>query len=581
MEFNPLVSIVIPVYNGSNYMREAIDSALAQTYTNIEVIVVNDGSTDNTEEIAKSYGDKIRYFVKENGGVATALNLAIKEAKGEYISWLSHDDIYYPNKIQRQIEVLRELEDKNTILFSDFAIINQKTKIKSYFCLQIAHPIYKLNQPLYPILHGLIHGCSLLIPKKCFDEIGYFDNTLKTTQDYDLWFKMFPKYKLSYIPEFLVKSRAHDSQGSKIIPQAKTEADDLWINMLNNISIKEILEMEGSEFTFYSKTFELMKSAGYNKAAKWVECKLNGIQKDLNYSNEIKVSIIIPFKNRIMSLKKAIESVLAQTHKNIELILINDNSTEDISKIADIAKSDSRIILCDNIFKKGASGARNTGIKYATGAYIAFLDSDDAFYPEKIEQQLKFMITNDYMASYTYYEINKDGKKYIPEFIEEETGSFPKIIRGCNIATPTVMIKKCIVDIYNYKFNEDYDYGEDICLWIDISKYFTIKTLKKVLTTVNRNGTNTVDFKHKIIIGTSNIFNHSLNEDSIKYFPQELFDLQRTYIYNELKSIVKQRKSNISKYKITRLIYKIFVRPYLKKKFGRDIVKIRFDKKYL
>ena len=80
---NPLVSIIIPVYNGSNFMREAIDSALAQTYPNIEILVVNDGSTDNTREIALSYGDKIRYFEKENGGVATALNLAIREMKGE------------------------------------------------------------------------------------------------------------------------------------------------------------------------------------------------------------------------------------------------------------------------------------------------------------------------------------------------------------------------------------------------------------------------------------------------------------------------------------------------------------------
>ena len=94
MSHNPLVSIVIPVYNGSNFMREAIDSALAQTYPNIEILVVNDGSTDNTREIALSYGDKIRYFEKENGGVATALNLAIHEMKGEYFSWLSHDDWY-------------------------------------------------------------------------------------------------------------------------------------------------------------------------------------------------------------------------------------------------------------------------------------------------------------------------------------------------------------------------------------------------------------------------------------------------------------------------------------------------------
>ncbi|MDR1982842.1 MAG: glycosyltransferase family 2 protein [Holosporaceae bacterium] len=93
-KFNPLVSMVTPVYNGSNYMREAIDSALAQTYKNIEIIVVNDGSTDNTEDIALSYGDKIRYFKKENGGVASALNLAIENMKGKYFSWLSHDDAY-------------------------------------------------------------------------------------------------------------------------------------------------------------------------------------------------------------------------------------------------------------------------------------------------------------------------------------------------------------------------------------------------------------------------------------------------------------------------------------------------------
>ena len=94
--FNPLVSIVIPVYNGSNYLREAINSALNQTYKNIEIVVVNDGSTDGglTEQVAKSFGDKIRYFSKENGGCGSALNCGIDAMKGGYFSWLSHDDLY-------------------------------------------------------------------------------------------------------------------------------------------------------------------------------------------------------------------------------------------------------------------------------------------------------------------------------------------------------------------------------------------------------------------------------------------------------------------------------------------------------
>ena len=106
----PLVSIIIPVYNGSDYLRTCIDSALAQTHPAIEVIVVNDGSTDDgkTAAIATSYGKRIRYVEKENGGVSSALNRGIEEMSGDYFSWLSHDDVYAPTKIERQLAVLRE-----------------------------------------------------------------------------------------------------------------------------------------------------------------------------------------------------------------------------------------------------------------------------------------------------------------------------------------------------------------------------------------------------------------------------------------------------------------------------------------
>ena len=124
--FNPLVSIVIPVYNGENYLKDAIDSALAQTYKNIEIIVVNDGSTDNTEKIALSYGNKIRYFKQKNGGVSSALNKAIKHMKGEYFSWLSHDDMYYPCKVALQVEYLEHLNNKDVVLFADYRIIDEE-----------------------------------------------------------------------------------------------------------------------------------------------------------------------------------------------------------------------------------------------------------------------------------------------------------------------------------------------------------------------------------------------------------------------------------------------------------------------
>ena len=123
---NPLVSIVIPVYNGADYLAEAIDSAIAQTYSNIEIIVVNDGSTDDgaTERVARAYGNRIKYYSKPNGGVATALNYAIKRMNGDYFSWLSHDDVYLPEKVERQIKKLEELDGEMVILYSNVEVID-------------------------------------------------------------------------------------------------------------------------------------------------------------------------------------------------------------------------------------------------------------------------------------------------------------------------------------------------------------------------------------------------------------------------------------------------------------------------
>ena len=138
----PKVSIVIPAYNASNYLAEAIDSALAQTYPNVEVIVVNDGSKDDgeTERVALSYGDKIRYFLKENGGSSSALNMGIVNMTGEWFSWLSHDDLYLPEKLEKQIEFMYSLGIENSLLtrhifFSSYDLIDATGKT-IYKCKQ-------------------------------------------------------------------------------------------------------------------------------------------------------------------------------------------------------------------------------------------------------------------------------------------------------------------------------------------------------------------------------------------------------------------------------------------------------------
>jgi glycosyltransferase involved in cell wall biosynthesis len=209
---SPQVSIVIPVYNGANYLRNAIDSAIAQTYRNIEVVVINDGSSDSgkTEEIAKSYGDRIEYFYKENGGVASALNFGIRHMTGEYFSWLSHDDMYYPNKIEVQMNFLKK-EKECVVLYSDYDFIDNESKLLRTNRIEHIEPE---NFQRALITDWPIHGCTALVPRKCFDDCGLFDEKLKYTQDYDLWFRIANTFKFKHIPEVLIQSRLHEEQGT-------------------------------------------------------------------------------------------------------------------------------------------------------------------------------------------------------------------------------------------------------------------------------------------------------------------------------------------------------------------------------
>jgi hypothetical protein len=304
--FNPLVSVIMPVYNGVNYIRESLGSVLDQTYKNIEIIIVNDGSKDDTEEIVKSYKDsRIRYFKKENGGVATALNLGIKKMKGEYFSWLSHDDVYSVDKIEKQIAALRKLNKNKrdkTILYSNWILIDKNSKKFDEFRIERRYDAKKLNYPLYPIMKCVVHGCSLLIPKRCFDETGWFNPKEITTQDYDMWFRMFPKYNLLFQPYFFVKFRNHEMQDSNTIKNAKPEADNLWLRMVKKLTGKEKKNIDGSLASFYKRTIRFADQANYFKTKKYLESCLLKIGGEIN-----------PIEEWIVKTKDKIESKIRRT----------------------------------------------------------------------------------------------------------------------------------------------------------------------------------------------------------------------------------------------------------------------------
>lgn len=209
----PLVSIIIPVFNGARYVAEAIDSALAQSHQNLEVIVVDDGSDDGgaTAAICAEYGDQIRYFRKPNGGVASALNFGISKMSGSYFSWLSHDDRYLPDKVRAQLDMMLG-HPEPVVVFGDAFVIDAEGKRQSQTGLvERWRPAFDAR---WLALEGRLSGCTLLIPRTCFDQCGVFDESRPTVQDIELWYRIGSRYKFVFCAEVLVESRVHPGQGS-------------------------------------------------------------------------------------------------------------------------------------------------------------------------------------------------------------------------------------------------------------------------------------------------------------------------------------------------------------------------------
>lgn len=221
-----LVSIIIPVYNGENYLKEAIEVALNQTYKNTEILVIDDGSTDGTKKIMLEYRDKIRCFHKENGGVSSALNLAIKNMRGDWFSWLSHDDLWSHNKLERQIDFLKKHPDVD-ICYTGDARIDMNGNIipggsNGQYYSDNAKALRKLIESDY------INGLTPLIPKICFQRCGLFREDLRCVQDWDMWIRLMLNYRWGLLPEQLVQSRVHHTQtGVRLSKRCKCEQNYL------------------------------------------------------------------------------------------------------------------------------------------------------------------------------------------------------------------------------------------------------------------------------------------------------------------------------------------------------------------
>lgn len=473
------VCVAMPVYNGSNFLASAVDSVLAQDYERIEAIIVNDGSNDGgaTAEIgirySELYPDRVRYIEQENKGVGGALNTAIQNMDGDFFAWLSHDDLFERTKTSEQVRFFDEIGLPNAMIFSDFYVIDNdgKTIGETRFDKRSF-----MQAPRLPIYRGCLNGCTILIPTHLLGTDEPFPEAKRYTQDYWFFYEMMKENDFFFLQRPLVRYRRHPSQDTHK-PAATAEAEELWRYMIDNAGVVERGQLYGSSWRFYDETYKILEPTTYHNVVKELSR-----QRDKCLGQTL-VSVIIPFYNEANLVRRALASVLSQSHGILEVLLIDDGSTEDLSDLIKFAQEDKRVKFFSQP-NAGPGKARNFGLSKAKGEYVAFLDGDDVFLPEKIELQFKEMAMTGHRFSHTSFAVSYPEKRsdFGTASVGTLTGTvYPAVLGECPILTSTVMLHRSLI-AEGFGFEADTRLCEDVMAWIWVACRMPILGIDKLLT---------------------------------------------------------------------------------------------------
>jgi glycosyltransferase involved in cell wall biosynthesis len=210
----PEVSVIIPSYNAGRYLADAVDSVLNQSFRDLEVLIVDDGSTDDTESVARCYGPPVRYIRQLNAGVAAARNRGIKESRGRYVAFLDADDTWHRDKLEAQVKALRE-NPSHRACYTAFTTVNANLAP-----LNVTRSSRRAAALEDLLLRGNVIGsiCSVVCERSLFETVGHFDPSLSQCADWDMWVRMSAHTEFLYLDVPLVTYRQHATNMSRNAP---------------------------------------------------------------------------------------------------------------------------------------------------------------------------------------------------------------------------------------------------------------------------------------------------------------------------------------------------------------------------
>ena len=427
------ISIIVPVYNVEPYLRQCLDSILGQTFTNFEVLLINDGSPDSSGDICREYvakDSRFHYFEKENGGLSDARNYGIERAQGEYLTFIDSDDFVNEKHLENLFLASRLTNADITIGgFSRFEngtfwLYQDHFSSDSLVSFTSAQAIQHLDSMFdVPFLNFSI-VCGKLFKRDLFKELRFQYG--KYAEDQFIIWKLYLKARSIYT--FNVDSYVYRINNTGMSSVFSLKHLD-YIDALEE-RIKFTKDIDGIDiglsFNMYryvlKRNLDQLEEHQFLDEASQIRRKLELAEReeypflfDESYSDmggpKELISIIVPIYNVESYLRMCLDSIEHQTYSNIEVLLINDGSPDSSGEICqEYVARDSRF----RYFEKengGLSDARNYGIERSNGMYLTFVDSDDWVEPTYIDDMYQAALKNDseiVVSNYTQFDVKEN-----------------------------------------------------------------------------------------------------------------------------------------------------------------------------
>ena len=484
-----VVSVVIPCYNQCEFLFEAVESVVQQSYQNWEIIIVDDGSTDDTPHVAetlkKEFAQKNIHLVQQkNQGLASARNAGIQVAKGQYILPLDADDCLHADMLEKTVQLL-EKDPSVAIAYTDTVTFGLREEVWPTGDLVLEDECEN-NRICY---------CSLFRRDMWEDVGGYNPNMIWGYEDWDFWISCLEKgYSGKRVPERLFRYRLREGtmysralkNDVKLKAQIVVNHPQLYDEVTHDWAI-DLLRKNTQQQS--ASLPESIQNTGTLSMAQHTQMPTSSDRSNPKESfgsdNALPlVSVIVPTYNRPERLRETLASILEQTYSQYEVIVVNDGGL-DVGDLVESFNDKKNIHYVRHGINKGLAAARNSGIGIARGKYLAYLDDDDRFLPHHLKTLVSYLEKSSCRVAYSdAWRVSqlKDGVSYV-EHKRDVPYSYDfnadMLLLQNYFPVLCVMHEKACLDKAGV-FDETLTTHEDWDLWIRLSRDFSFGHVKEV-----------------------------------------------------------------------------------------------------